>query len=302
MKKNAKNNLFILGSLGIATGLGLYLALRPKSASAAQSSEKNPKEPKNLGPRPEADASPASDTSSSRQTPMPAATPGSDMTFDGYTFLNYPVNLEPGSVNIAKPYPDKDSPLLTVTFPIAPAYGLSENPGQIASQIAKKMHSSSSEYKPTSDEIRMLAYILCKERPTTGGRITEVEAQRERAAMLWCVANRIEKSGKSIKNTISSTNFVGYYKDFDDKTTMDNALEQHPEFRPFVKAFFKGCFPQEAIDTTSWVHAGHIYVKRWRAWTLPAGTVDQNGDVITGTSFSQPYYLGEAVFSRGIAL
>jgi len=303
MKKNVKNNLFILGSLGIATTLGLYLVLRPKSASAAKASAKDSKEPKNLGPRGEAEASPTSSSSSKRETPTPPVRPGSDLSFDGYTFLNYPVNLTPGSVEISKPYPDSDSPLLTVSFPVAPALGLSENPSQIAGQIATKMRSgSTAEYKPTSDEIRMLAYILCKERPSTGGRITEVEAQRERASMLWCVANRIEKSGKSIKNTISSTSFVGYYQDFDDKTKMDNVIAEHPEFKAFVKAFFKGYFPQEAVDTTSWVHAGHKYVKRWRAWTLPAGTLDQNGNVITGTSFSQPYYIGEAVFSRGIAL
>ena len=316
-KKSSKSRMstsqkvVLFGGMGLATAVGLAFLLTPKKAIASS----NVKGGSDTAGGRKADPTPSSAKGEdivpkSTTTPMgevekaltPTQTSG-DRVVGGVTLLDYTIDTNPGTVSLTKPYPKADSPTLTVSFERAPALGLSLNPEVIAAEIAIRMgKSSKSEYTPTNDEVRMLAYMLYKERPDTGGRITEIDAQRERAGMLWSVVNRIAKSGKSIKNTISGTDFVGYYKDFDDPTLMDNALTSYPDFKKFVKAFFKGHLQEELTNLTSWVHAGYKYVKRWRSWSLPEGTLDQNGNVISGTSFATPLYVGEALFSRGVAL
>jgi hypothetical protein len=329
---------FILGGLGVLGAVGLYFVLRPKEAEAADTGLKK-KEIERL-PEQEFEDVPiesvegefdppsgegnTSDTTNTGGGSTPAGeqvgldtTPVvQDIIFDKHlTLLDYPDQTKNlGTKTISKPYPELDSPLLAVTFKRAPMYGVGNDTVGIAKTIATRMGSVDDEYVPTDDEITMLAYVLFKERPNTGGRITELEAQRERAAMLWAVVERIWASGKSIKDTVSSSNFVGYYKDFDDVPAMNTALKDQDFLKSYVKAFFKGYFPQEAVATTSWVHAGWVHVKRWKSWSLPAGTkapilVDgkplivegkEQKAVIENTSTSTPYYIGEAVFSRGI--
>ncbi len=308
LSKKGKRVL-LFSSLGLAASIGLLLALTPRKAKAAArgaTTAITPTEAGNEGVESPV-VSPSPTAASSTTTPLDDKTPAfapsveaGDKLVDGATLLDYPVDLSPGTITIAKPYPQADSPKLAVSFKLAPELGLSQNPEVIAREIALRLGKDKAAYQPTDAEVRMLAYMLAMERPNTGGRITELDAQRERAGMLWAVVNRIQKSGKSIKNTISSTDFVGYYKDFDSTSLMDQKLKEYPEFKGFVKAFFKGYLQEETRDLTSWVHAGYIYVKRWRAWSLPAGTRNQNGSIISGTSFAEPLYIGEAVFSRGI--
>jgi hypothetical protein len=321
-KKNVRKNparkaALVLGGLGLVSALGLYLVLRPKEAEASELKKKdverlpeqNIEEQDVNAVEREIDPASGGDTSDSagRNTPegerVGLDTPVvQDIVFDqNLTLIDYPEKTAVGTKKISKPYPEVSSPLLAVTFKNAPMYGVGNDVPGIAKTIATRMGSTADEYVPTDDEITMLAYTLFKERPNTGGRISELDAQRERAAMLWAVVERIWSSGKSIKDTVSSSNFVGYYKDYDDVPAMNAALADKEFLKSYVKAFFKGYFPQEAVDTTSWVHAGHVWVKRWKSWSLPQGTKDQAGNVIGNTSTSTPYYIGEAVFSRGIA-
>lgn len=325
-KNPVGKKIFLLGGLGVLGAVGLYFVLRPKEAEATEVKKKEierlPEQDFEEQPidsvegelDPPSSSSPSNNTSGGNtpegeQVGLDTTPVVENIVFDKHlTLLDYPTNLNTGTTKISKPYPEVDSPLLTVTFKNAPMYGIGNDLPGIAKTIATRMGSTADEYTPTDDEITMLAYTLFKERPNTGGgRITEIAAQRERAAFLWAVVERIWASGKSIKDTVSSSNFVGYYKDFDDIDAMNTALETQEFLKSYVKAFFKGYFPQEAVDTTSWVHAGWVHVKRWKSWSLPSGTkytviVDGKEEkrLIENTSTTTPYYIGEAVFSRGI--
>lgn len=203
--------------------------------------------------------------------------------YKGITLLDYKVNLEPGFVNFKKPFPSSSSPLLSVDFQRAQMLGLCRNPTENAKKIAKIA-------KPTNEELNILAKVLQTER---NGGIGKIAEQRERIGFLWSILNRVQNTGRTIKGVCCRSDLVSYYKSLFDVSNSD----VNPNVKKLVEAFFDGHFNNEVGTAMNWVHASR-YLSRFPSWTLPSGTLDQSGNMISRTSKITPTSIGQAIFSK----
>ncbi len=209
--------------------------------------------------------------------------PIGNRNYNGITLLDYKVNLEPGFVTFSKPFPSSSSPLLSVNFQRAPMLGLCRNPTENAKKIAEIA-------KPTNEELNILAKVLQTER---NGGIGKIAEQRERVGFLWSILNRVQKSGRTIKGVCCRSDLVSYYKSLFDVSNS----EVNSDVKKLVQAFFDGHFNNEVGSAMNWVHATR-YLSRFPRWTLPSGTLDQSGHMISGTSKIKPISIGQAIFSK----
>ncbi len=235
---------------------------------------------------------------------VPAKVPIADVNYAGMTLYDYPINEKMGPYSFTVNYQNVP---LTVSFEGAPRYGLAKGSQkeENAKYIGQIMDVPSGKYHPTNKEILQLAYLVYRERSGLGRLSSSIELQRERAAMLWCILNRILKTGRSIERTLSSSDMVSYYRDFDDVSKMQSALAgQGFDYQNFVKAFFDGYFFNEVPQQTNWSHPVTLQKSgaRWSTWHLPYGTKDASGNMIGNTSRTIPTAMEDCVFPRALEL
>ena len=238
------------------------------------------------------------DTQDVTQTKLPIA----DVNYQDIVLYDYPVNENTGPYSFTVNYQGVP---LTVSFKGAPRYGLAKGiqREENAKYIGKIMDVENGKYNPTQTEILQLAYLIFRERSGLGRLSSSIELQRERAAMLWCVMNRILKTGRSIARTLSSSDMVSYYRDFDDSSKMQSALAgERFDYQTFVKAFFDGYFFNEVPQQTNWSHPVTLQRAgaRWSTWHLPSGTRDASGNLIGNTSRSIPTAMEDCIFPRAL--
>jgi hypothetical protein len=225
-----------------------------------------------------------------------------DVQYQGMTLLDYPLNETTGPYSFTVNYQSRP---LTVSFKGAPMYGLAKG-NQIlenAKYIGEILGTSGQKYQPTSNEILQLAYLVYRERSGLGRLSNNVELQRERAALLWCIMNRILSTGRSIYNTLHRSDLVSYYGDFNQTSSMESSLSSQAfDYKTFVKAFFDGYFFNEVPEQTNWSHPITLQKNgsSWRTWHLASGTKDANGNIISNTSRSIPVAMEDCVFSRAL--
>jgi len=237
-------------------------------------------------------------------TPTTTATPTADVNYENIVLYDYPLDEHTGPYTFTVNY--HGSPL-TVKFEGAPRYGLAKGiqREENAKYIGKIMDVANGKYKPTANEVLQLAYLIFRERSGLGRLSGEIELQRERVAMLWCVLNRILKTGRSISRTLSSSDMVSYYRDFDNPSKMKAALDgENYNYQALVRAFFDGYFFNEVPQQTNWSHPVTLQRSgaRWSTWHLPSGTKDASGNIIGNTSRTVPTAMEDCVFPRALEL
>lgn len=230
--------------------------------------------------------------------------PIADVNYEGTVLYDYPINENMGPYTFTVNY--QGSPL-TVSFKGAPRFGLAKGiqREENAKYIGQIMDVVNGKYTPTNNEILQLAYLVFRERSGLGRLSSQVELQRERAAMLWCVLNRILKTGRSIDRTLSGSDMVSYYRDFDNPSKMRSALAgESYDYQAFVRAFFDGYFFNEVPQQTNWSHPVTLQRSgaRWSTWHLPYGTKDASGHMIGNTSRTIPTAMEDCVFPRALEL
>ena len=230
--------------------------------------------------------------------------PIADVNYQDIVLYDYPLDENTGPYTFTVNY--QGSPL-TVSFKGAPRYGLAKGSQreENAKYIGNIMDVANGKYQPTSNEILQLAYLVFRERSGLGRLSNQIELQRERAAMLWCVLNRILKTGRSIGRTLGGSDMVSYYRDFDNPSKMKDALANESfDYQAFVRAFFDGYFFNEVPQQTNWSHPVTLQRAgaRWSTWHLPYGTKDANGNLIGNTSRSIPTAMEDCVFPRALEL
>jgi len=323
-----------VASLLSAVGLGIYLAARKKPQEVKSSSmdkspstdqtQKTPSSRRNqnqnrevsqpsaipVSTRPQDSqgskaqiqpavfepASTASRTPDTQSQRAPSILPAGNRTIGSTVFYDYEKNENPGTYTFTENL--KGSPL-TVTFRAAPRRGLATNIAENAKYIGQLMGVSGA-YKPSDAEVDALAYMILRERNAIGRLSSEVEAQRERVAMLWAVVNRVYSYKRTIVGVLCRSDMVSYYEDFKDPSKCQSHHNWTPEnraaFKDLVRGFFEGNFNCETEGLQNWLHPSGA--KNWVSWYLPAGTRDASGSEISKTSTIEPLAFEDAVFSR----
>lgn len=331
-KSSTSKTLIGVGIISLlsAIGLGIYLANQkePKESKPSRPGKKTenrqPRKEPDLNPtsnleradsavrpvsnRPQDSQSPNSQVqpavfepaSTSNQTPesprAPSVLPAGDRTIGNTLFYDYEKNENPGTYTFTENF--NNAPL-TVTFKAAPRRGLATNISENAKYIGQLM-GVKGVYVPSAAEVDALAYMILRERNAIGKLSSQIEAQRERVAMLWAVVNRVYSFKRSIIGVLSRSDMVSYYKDFKDPTKCEShhnwTSENRVAFKDLVRGFFEGNFTCETEGLQNWLHPSGA--RTWVSWYLPEGTTDASGAIISKTSTIEPLAFEDAVFSR----
>jgi hypothetical protein len=247
---------------------------------------------------------PTRQTSSQNQVPTTSSgdgqavpNPSGNRSYGNITLLDYVVDPSTPLVPMTRKY--KDYGDLTIYLKRAPALGLAQNPQQNAKQIAALLGSNANKYNPTDAEVTKLAYVLSRERSSGAdlgqGRMSPINVQRERAAILWSIINAIpayikhygySKAPHTIDEVLArGTEYLNYaenprmsdFNEMNDQLRPDNRNLDPLDFRTFVRAFFDGQFNNEIGNSTNWVHSK---VKKWSFFVIPPDAKFSNGQTV----------------------
>ena len=223
--------------------------------------------------------------------------PSGNRSYGNITLLDYVVDPSTPLVPMTRKY--KDYGDLTIYLKRAPALGLAQNPQQNAKQIAALLGSNANKYNPTDAEVTKLAYVLSRERSSGAdlgqGRMSPINVQRERAAILWSIINAIpgyikhygySKAPHTIDEVLArGTEYLNYaenprmsdFNEMNEQLRPDNRNLDPLDFRTFVRAFFDGQFNNEIGNSTNWVHSK---VKKWSFFVIPPDAKFSNGQTV----------------------
>lgn len=162
-------------------------------------------------------------------------------------------------------------------------------------------------YKPSPSEVIMLTHILLSEIGSKGSR-RDVQWQREKAAILWCVINAVKhfKSVSKIEELLpgrgDTTKFKYYLNDDTElygsanldilsserlkgkglekyKNAQKSSSNEYYNFELFIDAFFAGYFPDETNYSTNWSHRNGLQI--FSGQHLPNGFLHEGKPVVT---------------------
>ena len=259
-------------------------------------------------------------------------TSNGNIQYQDITLLDYPIDTTRRTEEFTRPYTGGRD--LTLDFVVAPSYGLAKNESdraRNAREIARKLGKSDSKYRPSDREVLKMAYVLARERSSGAdlgyGRMSPVNVQRERAAILYALINSLEGfkthygSGSNVPKTIEEVLAYGpeyvYYSE-SDKFRNINEMERVVSptnknidpinLKTFVRAFFDGYFNNEIDKSTHW---SHMRKNKWSFFHIPPDAKWDDGSLVRddctrsyGCTSSTPTYifLPNGFFSRAFKL